>query len=303
MLTSLRQHWPEYLIEAWGLGMFMVSAGVFVTLLEFPGSPVQQVIANPDIRRALIGLAMGLTAIGIIYSPWGQQSGAHINPAVTLTFLRLRKVAPSDALFYIIAQFAGGTLGVLLVAILFGEMFARAPVSYVATVPGPTGISIAFVAEFLMSLGLMLTILFFMNTKRLARLTGLAAGVLVATYITLEAPLSGMSINPARTFASGAPGGIWNHAWIYYTAPILGMLAAVEVYRLLRRQATFRCAKLDHPDHKRCIHCGYDPRSDRAAVVADQVTTHSHTTTTAVPSQDPEASGNNREHSHERATV
>ena len=297
LLTSLRQHWPEYLMEAWGLGMFMVSAGVFATLLEFSGSPVHQAISDPSIRLALMGLAMGLTAIGIIYSPWGQQSGAHINPAVTLTFLRLRKVAPSDALFYIIAQFAGGTLGVLLVAILFGEMFARAPVSYVATVPGPTGVSIAFLAEFLIALGLMLTILFFMNTKRLERLTGLAAGVLVATYITLEAPLSGMSINPARTFASGAPAGIWNHAWIYYTAPILGMLAAVEIYRLLRRRPTFRCAKLDHPDHKRCIHCGYEPRSDHAPT-ADPLKTHSDTTTT-VPSPHPELSRNKGEHLHE----
>jgi hypothetical protein len=67
----------------------MISAGAFVTLIEYPGSPVQQAIADPDIRRALIGLAMGLTANGIIYSPWGQRSGAHINPSVILTFLRL----------------------------------------------------------------------------------------------------------------------------------------------------------------------------------------------------------------------
>ncbi len=301
MLTSLRQHWPEYLMEAWGLGMLMVSAGVFATLLEFSGSPLRQAISDPNIRLALMGLAMGLTVIGIIYSPWGQQSGAHINPAVTLTFLRLRTVAPSDALFYIIAQLVGGTLGVLLVAILLGGMFTEPPVSYIVTVPGPTGISIAFLAEFLLSLGLMLAILFFMNTKRLARLTGLAAGILVAIYVTVEAPLSGMSINPARTFASGATSGVWNHAWIYYTAPILGMLAAVEIYRLLRRRPTFRCAKLDHPDHKRCIHCGYEPRSDHTPA-ADPLKTHSDTTTT-VPSQQPELSRNKGEHLHERTAV
>jgi len=97
--AALCQHWPEYLIEAAGLGVFMVSAGVFVMLFEQPGSPLHRAIASPDLRRVLIGVAMGLTAVAIIYSPWGRQSGAHLNPAVTLTFLRLGKVAPVDAMF------------------------------------------------------------------------------------------------------------------------------------------------------------------------------------------------------------
>ncbi|NJO84009.1 MAG: hypothetical protein HC828_15300, partial [Blastochloris sp.] len=80
----------------WGLGTFMVSAGVFTTLLEYPGSPVHRAIADADLRRALIGLAMGLTAIAIIYSPFGQRSGAHLNPAVTLTFWWLGKVEGPD---------------------------------------------------------------------------------------------------------------------------------------------------------------------------------------------------------------
>lgn len=237
----------------------MVSAGLFVSLLEYPGSPLHGLLPDPNLRRALIGLAMGLTAIGIIYSPWGQQSGAHLNPAVTLTFLRLGKVSPWDAVFYILAQFAGGTLGVLLVAVLLGSVFTHPPVTYVATVPGEAGAWIALVAEFTISLGLMLTVLEFMNSARLSRLTGLAAGLLVALYITFEAPLSGMSMNPARTFASGAPGNIWAHTWIYYAAPIFGMLTAVEVYRALQGRTTRMCAKLDHPADKRCIHCGYRP--------------------------------------------
>lgn len=123
MLHSLRNHWPEYLMEAFGLGLFMVSAGLFGTLLEYPLSPVHRAIGDPLLRRALMGLAMGLTAMGIIYSPWGQQSGAHINPAATLTFLRLGKVAPWDAFFYVVAQLSGGLYGVLLVGGLLGEVF------------------------------------------------------------------------------------------------------------------------------------------------------------------------------------
>jgi aquaporin Z len=92
--SALRQHWPEYLIEGWALGMFMVSAAIFTALLEYPGSPVHQLIPNGAIRRGFIGLAMGLTAVALIYSPWGRQSGAHMNPATTLTFLWLGKAAP-----------------------------------------------------------------------------------------------------------------------------------------------------------------------------------------------------------------
>lgn len=263
MLHALRSHWPEYLIEAWGLGFFMVAAGVAVILMEAPISPLHALIHDADLRRAIVGIAMGLTAIGIIYSPWGKQSGAHINPAVTLTFLRLGKIAKWDALFYMLAQFIGGTLGVLLVLFLFGGNFALPPVSYIETVPGPSGYWLAFAAELLISLALMLTVLFFMNRQNLNHLTGLAAGVLVALFITLEAPLSGTSMNPARSFASAVPGGDWTFLWIYLSAPFLGMLAAVEIYHLLKFSMARMCAKLDHADDRRCIHCGYAPPSTR----------------------------------------
>jgi len=81
-----KRHWPEYLIEAACLGLFMISAFGFATLLEHPASPVHQALPNSLLRRFLMGLAMGGTAICIIYSPWGKQSGAHINPSTTLTF-------------------------------------------------------------------------------------------------------------------------------------------------------------------------------------------------------------------------
>jgi len=270
MRQALRSHWPEYLIEAWALGTFMISAAAFTTLLESPALPVRQAIADPDLRRALIGLAMGLTAVSIIYSPWGQRSGAHMNPAVTLTFLRLGKVARWDALFFALAQFTGGVLGVLIAVWSIGSPFTNPPVAYAATVPGPSGAGAAFLAELLISMGIMLVILAVSNSRRHARLTGVFAGCLVALYIAFEAPLSGMSMNPARTFASAAAGGSWTHAWIYYTAPILGMQAAVEIYRRINASGSVKCAKLDHPDHVRCIHCGYEPaaRTDKQTGLA-----------------------------------
>jgi aquaporin Z len=122
MQDALRQHWPEYMMVAAGLGLFMVSACGFGTLLESPLSPVRQAIADPLLRRFLMGLAMALTAVSLIYSPWGKQSGAHFNPAVTLTFLRLGKVPSWDALFYVLAQFVGGVTGVLIAVMVLGPM-------------------------------------------------------------------------------------------------------------------------------------------------------------------------------------
>ena len=261
MHARLRRNWPEYLIEGWALGTFMVSAGVVGVLLDYPASPLNHAISDATVRRMLGGLAMGLTAIALIYSPWGQRSGAHMNPAVTLTFLRLGKIKHWDAVFFALAQFVGGCLGVMLVATLLGEAFTKAPVSYVATMPGPQGPWVAFVAEIGISALLMFTVLTISNTPRIARFTGVFAGVLVALYISLEAPLSGMSMNPARSFASAAPALMWQSFWVYVIAPVLGMLSAAQLFLLFRTRTGVGCAKLLHPEDQRCIHCGHEPRS------------------------------------------
>ena len=133
MADALRHHWPEYLIEAAGLGLFMVSAFTFGALLEHPASPVHQAISDSLARRFLMGLAMGSTAVGIIYSPWGKQSGAHINPSVTLTFLRLGKVKSWDAFYYVVFQFAGGLLGALVAAFALAAWVSHPSVNYVVT--------------------------------------------------------------------------------------------------------------------------------------------------------------------------
>jgi aquaporin Z len=253
--SAMREHWPEYLIEAWALGCFMISAGMFATLLGSPTSPAYVLISSATARTVVVGIAMGVTAVLLIHSPWGKRSGAHMNPAVTLTFLRLGKVHPWDALFYVIAQTLGGTLGVLVVAGVLGTVFTDPPVSYATTLPGPKGVAVAFTAESVISFGLMVTVLGLAASPRRARYTGIAAGCLVALYISLESPLSGMSMNPARSFASAVPGQMWQHFWIYLLAPPLGMLAAAQVHLALHGRAT-GCAKLLHPDHVPCIHCG-----------------------------------------------
>ncbi len=261
-LAALRQHWPEYLIEAAGLGLFMVSACLFATLLEHPSSPVRETVTDAMLRRLPMGLAMGLTAMAIVYSPWGQRSGAHLNPALTLTFWRLGKVTTWDAVFYVAAQFVGGIIGVGVAAAALGTGLAHPAVNYAATVPGAGGVGVAFGAEVLMTFVLMTVVLTVSNRPGLNRFTGLFAGALVASYIVLEAPLSGMSLNPARTVGSAAYAQVWTALWVYFTAPLLGMLAAAQLYTTTRGLQTVLCAKLHHENPQPCIfRCNYGARA------------------------------------------
>ena len=261
LATALKQHWPEYLIEAWCLGTFMVSACFFAVVLFYPGRPMTAAL-SPGIRNLLMGVAMGSTAVAIICSPWGKRSGAHFNPAVTLTFLRLGKIERVDALFYVVAHFIGGVMGVLLSWLILGDLLADSAVNFVVTVPGRYGASVAFVAEIVVAFVQMSMILFTSNSVRFARLTPFFAGSLVATYITFESPLSGMSMNPARSFASALPSHTWMALWIYFLAPPAGMLLAAALYtrRAARRVG---CAKLCHRDDEPCIFCEYHGAASR----------------------------------------
>lgn len=233
------------------LGMFMLSAATFGTLLEANGAWLRDALPDPTLRRGLMGLAMGATAIALIYSPLGQRSGAHFNPATTLTFFRLGRVAPAMAVGYVLAQFAGGALGLWLAAALLSPALAAPEVHFVATLPGRFGIAWAFAAEAAMTFVLMSAVLRLSQSRRYNRVTGLAAGALVALYISFEAPVSGMSMNPARTFASALLARDFTALWIYFVAPPLGMLLAAELF--VRRGAhAVRCAKLHHQNARRC---------------------------------------------------
>lgn len=255
-LSAARLHWAEYAIEAALLGLFMISACLFTMLFELPSSPARYALPSPMPRRALIGVAMGLTAIALIYSPWGQRSGAHMNPSVTLTFAWLRKIRALDASFYVAFQFAGAVAGVSLVSVIARMSLADPNVRYAATVPGSAGIVLAAVGEFVISFTQMTAVLHFSNHPRLSRITGLVAGGLVASYIALEAPYSGMSMNPARSFGSALPSGIWQGFAIYLFMPPLAMLAAARWHISKRGAAAVGCCKLDHSPKIDCIFCG-----------------------------------------------
>jgi aquaporin Z len=248
--------WPEYLIEAALLALFMISACSFSVLLFHPASPLATLPLADIPHRALMGMAMGGTAIALIRSRWGQQSGAHLNPAVTLTFLSLGRLHRPHAIGYIVAQALGAIAGVGLAALLWGNAVANPAVNYANTLPGARGELIAFLSECAISFLLMLAVLIVSNRASIAHWTPWVAGTLVALFITFEAPLSGMSMNAARTLGSMLFAGGFTQFWIYLFAPAIGMLLAALVFAHVAVFYRSGCAKLLHDNDTRCIHCG-----------------------------------------------
>ncbi len=260
MLEALKSHWREYLTEACGLVGFMVGASLLTTLLEHPDSPVQHMMGQqPLLRRVPLGIIMGAYIAATVYSPWGKRSGAHVNPAVTVSFLWLGKIKPWDALFYLFAQFAGAILAAQAMALALGKLYSHPSIHYATTIPGAgaNATARAFTAEFIISFILMFVVLVAINSEHLERFAGLFAGLLIGIYFIVEAPYSGMSLNPARSFGSALAARHWLDLWVYFTAPPLGMLLAAEAYRWLRKGQQIACARLHQRNARRCIFCDH----------------------------------------------
>jgi len=232
--ASFKKNWRYYLQEALGLAIFMFSA-CFFSGLFFGKNGFLVSGLTAAFRQSLLGLLMGLTALYIFYSPLTSPSGSHINPAVTLAFFRLGKIGRWDALFYMIFQFAGGTLAVYMMAVWMGDNLTAAPLHYVVTVPGKYGRPAAAVAELIIAFVMMGMVLFTTDSPVLKKYTRIFAGVLVCINVIVVGPVSGFGMNPARSFASALPAHIWTAFWIYLCMPLTGMLGAAELYRFFKR--------------------------------------------------------------------
>jgi len=246
-VSVFKRNWPLYVYEAMELALFMLSACGFTIFLFDPSSPAIRLFPSEIIRRGLMATAMGITAVLIIHSPMGKRSGAHFNPAVTLTYLRLGKIGLCDAVFYVLFQFLGGIFGVAVAAAMFGSSLSKPAVNYVVTVPGRYGTVAAFIAELFMAILLMTVVLLLSSRAHLAVYVSYSVGALIALYTFFFAPVSGFSINPARTIGSAFFAGVWTAGWLYFVAPLLGMFCAAEIYARINGDARVLCAKL-HPD-------------------------------------------------------
>ena len=231
--ASFRKNWKYYVQEALGLAIFMISACFFGAMLEGETAPLHLAITNGTVRTVIMGLLMGATALFIFYSPWTSPSGSHINPAVTLSFLRLGKMCYRDTIFYILFQLAGGTMAVYMMQWLMGPILITAPVRSVVTVPAKAGVWPACFMELTIAFVTMSMVLFTSASTRYKNYTRIIAGCLVCSYVIIAGPVSGFGMNPARSFASALPAHIWTAAWIYMIIPVAGMLGAVEFFLLV----------------------------------------------------------------------
>ena len=251
----MRRNVPVYLCEFAGTAILLFVGVSAVALMWAPGSPVP-VIQTPALRRLVTGLLFAGGATAVVYSPLGQRSGAHINPAVTLAFWRIGKVPTHDAVAYVVAQMLGALAGTFLAGLVFHDLVAG--VQYAVTVPGDGYTPVwALIAETLITFLLVFTIFICVNKPRIAGRTGLIAGALVAFLVMIESPVSGTSLNPARSLAPALLAPVYTSLWVYFVGPVLGALLAVRVHSRVGR-ATTVCAKLFHTEKYPCpFDCGY----------------------------------------------
>ena len=266
MAATLRRHWPEFGVEALFLALFLLAAGAVSAWVHdpgaswFPGSPDQPA------RRVVAGAAMGLVVMAMVYSPWGRRSGTHLNPAITLAYLRLGKIGRWDAFFYLVAQVGAGLASVALLRSGLLLPAATAPAALSASL-GPTTVWATFTTELVLSASAMLLILFTSNHRSWFRFTGVLYALLMMLLVACAAPLSGFGMNLARLLAVDVSGDGSAAGWLNLVPPLLGMQLGVEAWRLLTGRSRALCAKLAHNTHGRCIFRCQHPYQARAQAI------------------------------------
>jgi aquaporin Z len=245
----MRRNLSAYACEFTGTALMVFIGISAVAFMWAPGSPVPAV-ENSMLRRLLTGIMFAGGGTAVVYSPLGQISGGHINPAMTLAFWHLGKVPARDAVIYVLVQFLGALAGAYAAGVAWGALTTG--VEYAVTVPGagynPAGV---LVAETFITFLLAFTIFVCINKPRLAPRTGLIAGALVAVLVMVEAPVSGTSLNPARSLAPAILASNYTSLWVYFAGPVAGALAAAAAYRGQWGQQTV-CAKLYHTEKYPC---------------------------------------------------
>lgn len=246
-------NWSEYGAELLGTA-FNILVGFSIITFNFgKGLPMERLIPAESPRLLINGLIFAGSGAIFAISPLGKLSGAHLNPCLSMAFWLQGKMHKKDLLGYIVGQFIGAILGTFLAVFLWGKYFVS--VNYSITLPGKGyPLWYVFLTEVFMTFLLVLSIFIFLTHHRLLRWTPVMVWLLVATMVWLGAPISGTSMNTARSIGPALAAWSWQHQWLYCIAPPIGALVAVGVFRLISMgEREVLTGKLFHVPNYRCI--------------------------------------------------
>lgn len=205
------------------------SIGTFFLVLIGPGAAIVNAWTNGAVTHVGVSLAFAFVVIAMV-AALGQLSGAHINPAVTVAFWSVRRFPSRDVVPYVIAQ----CIGALAAAGVWRGALGSA-VSAGATLPA-ISVGSAFVVEFLLSFALLFVIMAVATDERMPHGVGaIAIGLTVGFCALVGGPLTGASMNPARSLGPAALSGQWQAHWLYWVAPLLGAVVAAHAFDFLHR--------------------------------------------------------------------
>lgn len=254
-MNAARTHppapWAAYAAELTGT-FFMVAWGLSaVVFMMSTASPMGRLVPSARLRLLATGCLFAAGGTAVIYSPLGQRSGGHINPAISINFWILGKMRTPDMILYAAAQCVGAIAGAGLVKLLWGGWAQSVESGVTQPAPWllPTG---AVAVELVITASLVGVILAFLSRPRLHRWTGLAAGIWVALLVFAEAPLTGASLNPARSLGPALVTGDTRDLWIYFAGPLAGAALAASLWKRAGTRRHPVCAKLFHTHRYRC---------------------------------------------------
>ncbi|RYE35835.1 MAG: aquaporin family protein [Sphingobacteriaceae bacterium] len=233
----IKNNWQFYIMEALAIAGFVLSAAFTTIFLEHPDSPVAHTMlaVHPLLKSIILGLIMGVYIFAIAKAV-GKLSGAQANPMLSWAFFRIKKISLANFCAYCAAQFLGAIAAILLLKLTFGKIFANPLIDYSLTKPKPGhSLGTSLIAEFIISFIFVLITLFVLSSKKLEKYNAMIAGLLIALFLIIELPYSGMSMNPARSFASALIAWKWEEIWVYFVAPAIGMLLATEIFLLWQK--------------------------------------------------------------------
>jgi len=236
--------WQLFLAEMIGTALLMFLGLSSVILMFGQDNPIEKLVPSIVVRRAMNGFLFGSVGALIALSPLGKISGAHVNPVVTMGFWLMGKMRRRPAVGYVLAQFVGALLGSIPL-VLWGPLGRS--INFAATVPGNGYTTLTvLLGEVLTTFCLVTALCIFLAFHRLRRYTPLMIPILFAIMVPLEASISGISVNPARSFGPSVISGVWKGWWIYWIGPLLGSLLAILFCNSFAKR--IETAKLYHFD-------------------------------------------------------